>query len=164
MKTILLGVLAGLVVFTLAGADFAFAKTPSHKPTISRSKDGITLSFSEKTYKEKEKIQVPVESKNPFVLKGIMGGKDINALTGKDVEQKFKTETLTTKTTLVTTTVKNSKKEERRLRILFRNSERDIAQWDVTLDAKGLIKKGKDSYMMDVSAFDRVTEIEVHGL
>jgi len=162
MKKIVLGVLLGLISFALIGDNFVFAKAPSHKPFISRSKDGITLSFSQKTHKVKEKVQVPVDIKNPFVLKN--SGNNINLLTGKKVEQKYKTETLTTETILVTTTVKNSKKQSRDLRILFRHKSGGVAQWDVTIDPKGLIKKGKDTYVMEQGVFNNITEIEIYEL
>ena len=155
--------LASFVVGALA-AEFVFAKI--NKPGVS-APAGITLSFSEKTYKEKEKIQVPVDSKNPFVINTDPfknQGKNLNLLTGKEVEQQFKTETRTTKTTMVTTTAKNSKKEERKLRILFYDNTGSMAkaaQWDLTLDAKGLIKKGKDTYVMEEATFNRVARIEV---
>ena len=153
--------LASFVVGALT-ADFVFAKAPANKPVISRKKDGITFSFAEKTYKEKEKIQVPVDSKNPFVLKNAPGG-DINLLRpGKNVEQKYKTETYITKTTLVTITVKNSKKSSRDLRIFFKDWKGERAQWDVEIDPKGLIKKGKDTYLMFPDMFDAVREIEIY--
>ena len=159
MKKIVLGALLGLMSFALIGDNFVFAKEPSHRPFILRSKDGITLSFSEKTHKVKEKVQVPVDIKNPFVLKS--SGNNINLLTGKNVEQKYKTETLTTETVLVTTTVKNSQKQSRALRIVFKNNTGGLAQWDVTVDPKGLIKKGKDTYVMEQGVFNIMTEIEI---
>ena len=151
-----------LASFTVGAltADFVSAKAPAHKPYVSRTKNGITFSFSEKTYKEKEKIQVPVDSNNPFVLKS--SGGNINLLTGKDVEQKFKTETYTYKTTMVTITVKNSTKDLRDLRILLKNANGFRAQWDVMVGAKGLVKKGKDTYVMTQEMFNLASEIEVY--